>query len=271
MRGVAVTSRVESKMTTVVPGRCAAAPASCRKKSGSPSPVRTATMFNGIQFSAADCLLAACIVGAVFLPFAQATLIQFGSCNHQDLLNSSASIYASIASVKSDAFIWLGDIVYTDIISNRFFLSHRADDLESVRRKFMTWKHSDANMKIENSTSLLMGVWDDHDYGSNDGGVEHEFKTETQQIFLDYMGVPLDSPRRSLQGVYSSEVIGEAGERVRIILLDARFNRDAIGSDGHVRIRPTILLRAKVNTTRFWAKSSGRGLKNSCLMASAWA
>jgi len=194
-------------------------------------------MFNGIRYSAADCLLAACVVGAC-LASAQSTLIQFGSCNKQDLLNSSASIYASITSVKSDVFIWLGDIVYTDEMNNRFLLSFRADDTESVRQKFTTWKRSDANVKLENSTSLLMGVWDDHDFGINDGGTEHEFKTETQQIFLDYMRVPLDSPRRLRQGVYSSEIIGKAGERVRIILLDVRFHRDAIGSDGHVRIHP---------------------------------
>jgi phosphodiesterase/alkaline phosphatase D-like protein len=204
----------------------------------------TAAMFNGSRYSAADCLLAACVVGALCLPSAQSTLIQFGSCNKQNLLNSSASIYASMTSVKSDVFIWLGDIIYTDKMNNRFLLSFRADDTESVRQKFTTWKRSDANVKLENSTSLLMGVWDDHDFGINDGGTEHEFKTETQQIFLDYMNVPLDSPRRLRQGVYSSEVIGEAGERVRIILLDARFHRDAIGSDNKVRIPPLSYLHA---------------------------
>jgi phosphodiesterase/alkaline phosphatase D-like protein len=218
------------------------------KETDSPASVRglAATMFNGIRYSAAYRLLAACVVGALCLPSAQATLIQFGSCNNQNLLDSSASIYASITSVKSDVFIWLGDIIYTDKVKNRFLLSFRADDTESVRQKFTTWKRSDANMKLENSTSLLMGVWDDHDFGINDGGSEHEFKTETQQIFLDYMNVPLDSPRRLREGVYSSEVIGEAGERVRIILLDARFHRDPIGSDGHVRFPPPSVMSARL-------------------------
>jgi hypothetical protein len=171
---------------------------------------------------------------------------------------------SSIASVKSDVFIWLGvhsftpsllhsfthslisiiqsfnhfsyfshsgDIVYTDKMG-LFSFTSQASDLESVRNQFKVWKNSASNAKLENSTNLLMAVWDDHDFGINDGGSEHVHKSATQQIFLDFLGVPADSPRRKRQGVYSSQVIGDIGQRVRIILLDVRYHRDAIGSDG---------------------------------------
>jgi alkaline phosphatase D len=160
----------------------------------------------------------------------QSTLIQFGSCNKQDRLNSSAAIFSSIASVKSDVFIWLGDTIYTDKMGS--LGSSQANDIENVRQQFKVWKQTDSNSKLQNSTNLLMGVWDDHDFGINDGGSEHVQKAETQQIFLDYLGVSADSPRRQRQGVYSSEIIGEVGRRVRIILLDVRFHRDPVGSDG---------------------------------------
>jgi alkaline phosphatase D len=189
----------------------------------------------------------------------QATLITFGSCNKLERLDSSALLFASIASTKSDVFIWLGDSIYTDQKYAPY--SFRAADIESVRLQFKNWKESNANANLEASSNLLMGVWDDHDFGINDGGAaaalntaavpaaavdemfmllmlpktggaEHPFKAATQQLFLDFLDVPSDSPRRKRKGVYSSEVIGEVGQRVRIILLDARFNRDPIGSNG---------------------------------------
>ncbi len=139
-------------------------------------------------------------------------------------------MFTSIASVKSDVFIWLGDTIYTDKMGSLF--SSQANDIESVREQFKMWNQTYSNAKLKASTHLLMGVWDDHDFGINDGGSEHAHKSETQQIFLDYLGVSADSPRRKRQGVYHSEIVGEIGRRVRIILLDVRFHRDPVGSDG---------------------------------------
>lgn len=173
-----------------------------------------------------------CFAVTLCLPPVPATLIQFGSCNKAERTESSALLFDSIASVKSDVFIWLGDIIYTDKQHNYLSFGFRAAEANSVRQQFKDWKETHANTQLENSTNLLMGVWDDHDFGINDGGAEHALKSQTQQIFLDYLGVPVDSPRRARKGVYSSEVIGEAGRRVRIILLDCRFHRDPISSDG---------------------------------------
>jgi alkaline phosphatase D len=183
----------------------------------------------GRRFFAAE-LFFVCAAAALSVFPAQATLITFGSCNKHELLNSSALLFASIAATKSDVFIWLGDTIYSDQKYAPY--SFRAADIESVRQQFKNWKETDQNAKLEASSNLLMGVWDDHDYGINDGGAEHVQKAATQQLFLDFLGVAPDSPRRKRKGVYSSEVIGEVGQRVRIILLDARFNRDLIGSDG---------------------------------------
>jgi alkaline phosphatase D len=187
-------------------------------------------MSDSIRFFAAAEFLFASAVAAMCISPVQATLIQFGSCNKQDRLNASASMFNSIASVESDVFIWLGDTIYTDKVGSLF--SSQANDIETVRQQFKAWKETHSNEKLKNSTNLLMGVWDDHDFGINDGGSEHAHKSETQQIFLDYLGVSADSPRRMRQGVYSSEVIGDIGRRVRIILLDVRFHRDPVGSDG---------------------------------------
>jgi len=42
----------------------------------------------------------------------------------------------------------------------------------------------------------VIGVWDDHDYGVNDGGNQFVHKHANREIFLDFIGEPEDSPRR---------------------------------------------------------------------------
>jgi hypothetical protein len=41
-----------------------------------------------------------------------------------------------------------------------------------------------------------LATWDDHDYGLNDAGTEYPHKKVSQEMFLDFFGVPPDSPRR---------------------------------------------------------------------------
>ena len=50
----------------------------------------------------------------------------------------------------------------------------------------------------------VVGVWDDHDYGINDGGEEFPLKHETREMFLDFIGEPADSERRldKEEGIY---------------------------------------------------------------------
>lgn len=42
----------------------------------------------------------------------------------------------------------------------------------------------------------VLGVWDDHDYGVNDGGSDYPHKKLTREMFLNFVGEPLDSARR---------------------------------------------------------------------------
>lgn len=48
------------------------------------------------------------------------------------------------------------------------------------------------------------------------------------------MEEPQDSPRRKQAGVYASYTYGPAGRDVKIVLLDTRYHRDPIGSDGTI-------------------------------------
>jgi alkaline phosphatase D len=71
----------------------------------------------------------------------------------------------------------------------------------------------------------MMAVWDDHDYGINDGSGDFSLKVESQQLFLDFFDEPAESERRKTPGIYDAKIIGPTGKRVQVILLDTRYFR----------------------------------------------
>jgi alkaline phosphatase D len=77
----------------------------------------------------------------------------------------------------------------------------------------------------------VVGTWDDHDYGLNDGGVEFHAKKESQQMLLDFLGVTKDDPRRKQEGVYASHDYDWPMGKVKIIALDTRYFRTALTLD----------------------------------------
>ncbi|AQK72215.1 Calcineurin-like metallo-phosphoesterase superfamily protein [Zea mays] len=51
---------------------------------------------------------------------------------------------------------------------------------------------------------------------------------------LDFLDEPEDSKRRKQAGVYASYMFGPEGKRVKVILLDTRYHRDPLLSDGTI-------------------------------------
>ena len=66
---------------------------------------------------------------------------------------------------------------------------------------------------------------DDHDYNANDVKDLNE-KNLRQNLFLNFLEVPLKSKRRTRKGMYSTFTYGPPGNKVRFILLDTRTFRD---------------------------------------------
>ena len=141
------------------------------------------------------------------------TKIAFGSCSKQD---KPLPIFKSITNLKPDIFLHLGDIVYAD-----------TEDMEKMKLTYDKMARDEGFAALRKSCTFL-GVWDDHDYGKNDGGAEYPKKDESQQILLDFLGVAKDSPRRKQKGAYSSEIFGPVGKRVQVIFLDGRYFRSPL-------------------------------------------
>src|SRR5438132_2719986 len=133
--------------------------------------------------------------------------IAFGSCAHQD---RPQPIWDAVVAARPDLFLFIGDTVYAD-----------TTDMQVMRATYARLAALPGYQKLL-KTCPVLATWDDHDYGRNDAGAEYPKKDEAQAAFLDFFGVPKDSPRRKQEGVYHAEVFGPPGKRVQIILLDTR-------------------------------------------------
>ena len=140
-------------------------------------------------------------------------VISFGSCNKQYAENI---LWKEISKNNPDVWIWGGDVVYSD-----------TDNMNKLQSDYQAeWAQKDYK-EFANSLPVL-GTWDDHDYGLNDGGEEFHMKKESQQLFLDFITVPKEDNRREREGVYHSQVFKTKKGTVKIVVLDTRYFRSEL-------------------------------------------
>jgi alkaline phosphatase D len=147
----------------------------------------------------------------------EVTTIAFGSCSDQ---KRPQPLWDDILASKPQVWVWIGDNVYGD-----------TENMDTLKAKYNKQKSNPVYQKLIQS-SIVVGVWDDHDYGVNDGGKEYPKKKESQQLMLDFMGVKQNSPLRKQEGAYSVNTFGKKGHQVKVILLDGRYFRDPLKKNG---------------------------------------
>lgn len=145
------------------------------------------------------------------------TTIAFGSCSDQ---KRPQPLWDDILAQKPQVWVWLGDNIYGD-----------SEDTSVLKTKYAQQKSNPVYQQLRQSATIL-GVWDDHDYGVNDGGKEYPRRKESQQLMFDFLDVPPISSLRTQEGGYSARVFGPKGQRVKIILLDGRYFRDPLLKNG---------------------------------------
>ena len=149
------------------------------------------------------------------------TTIAFGSCSDQ---KRAQPLWDDIIDQRPDVWVWLGDNIYGD-----------SESMDTLRAKYDQQKSNPVYQQLRKSTKII-GVWDDHDYGVNDGGKEYPKRRESQQLMLDFLDVPKTSLLRTQEGGYSSQVYGSKGKKVKIILLDGRYFRDPLKKKDGVNV-----------------------------------
>lgn len=140
-------------------------------------------------------------------------VIAFGSCNRQ---NRPQPLWQPIISDQPDLWIWMGDNIYGD-----------TPNMDTLRAKYELQNQVPDYQALKAKTPII-GVWDDHDYGINDGGKNYAQKKESRDLMFDFLGVSAVAPERKREGAYSSHLIGSGDNLVKIILLDARYFRDTL-------------------------------------------
>lgn len=160
-------------------------------------------------------VLQSCAQGAgmVLAPEAVLERIGFGSCAKED---RPQPIWDVVVTNRPQLFLFLGDNIYGD-----------TTNIAILRKKWGLLGAQPGFQKLK-LTCPLLATWDDHDYGANDAGADYILRRESQAAFLDFFEVPAGDPRRARDGVYHSVVVGPAGRRVQIVLLDARFFRSPL-------------------------------------------
>ena len=136
--------------------------------------------------------------------------IAFGSCLDQ---RKTQPIWHSIKKMDPNAFIFLGDNVYGDHPSQNLAYLYEAYDQQET--KLPRWLNA---LKI-------YSIWDDHDYGLNDGGASFIGKKESQNIFIDFWDIDPNDQRAKREGIYFSEKLVIQDLNIKIIGLDTRYFR----------------------------------------------
>ncbi len=139
--------------------------------------------------------------------------IAFGSCAHQD---KDTSLWEDIAAQQPDLWIWLGDNIYGD-----------SENMDTLKAKYERAANKPGYMQLC-ATTPVIGIWDDHDYGVNDGGKEFAKKDSSKLLLLDFLQVQPDNPVYRHSGAYQSYVYGSGDRQIKVILLDTRYFRDTL-------------------------------------------
>eukprot|EP00897_Mesotaenium_endlicherianum_P004338 jgi/Mesen1/3932/ME000209S02948 len=169
--------------------------------------------------------------------------IAFGSCANQ---SAPQPVWDPILEYGPELFVWLGDNIYADEKSPVSLWGRKRNvgpkktrdrflpvSVERMREKYAEARRQLGYQRLREGVEVI-GTWDDHDYGLNDVGKELPMKLESMQLMLDFLDEPDDSPRRRQDGVYAAYDYGPPGKKIKVILLDLRYNRDKLGTDGQM-------------------------------------
>ena len=146
--------------------------------------------------------------------------IAFGSCNNHEV--KTQFFWGLILKQKPDLWVWLGDAIYAD-----------TNDPQVMATKYKQQKENPFYQDFQKAVPIL-GTWDDHDYGINNGNKSYPMREKSQQLFLDFLNEAPLSPRRKQAGVYASSVYGPKKQAVKIILLDNRYHADSPGPNADI-------------------------------------
>ena len=185
------------------------------------------------------------------------THLRFGSCHKtkyarpdlwplilQNHDNNTTNNNQSLPQV----WVWTGDAIYPPVpgIASLTELQNEYQKMKDPLNTTIGYGPAVAQRQqqpLENTTTsatplVILGSWDDHDYGGNDYGKAMPDKHDRARLFREFLGEPLSTlPHlRQRNGTYASILWGNPNETninnnnknelVHLLLLDTRWHRD---------------------------------------------
>lgn len=158
----------------------------------------------------------------------------FGSCYGGFLADPNKSwIFKTINKNNPQMWVWGGDAAYLDSFSLNYFKNSLSLNFSHAVNMFNKTKNDQYYQTLYKNVPTI-GVWDDHDYGFNDGNKYYKDKEYIKKLYLDFIDEPEDSLRRALnRGIFTSYTFGDntTHKTVKIILLDVRFDKNSLVFD----------------------------------------
>ena len=145
--------------------------------------------------------------------YAESIKIGLGSCLDQDY---PQPIWQSIKKEDLNYFIFLGDNVYGD---TRYGSLRKMKSAYDKQKKVLPDFLNDI---------FIFSIWDDHDFGINDGGADYRFKRQAQELYLDFWEITKDDDRSNREGIYFSKNEIFFDKKFKFIFLDTRFFRSKL-------------------------------------------
>ncbi len=145
--------------------------------------------------------------------YAESIKIGLGSCLDQDY---PQPIWQSIKKEDLNYFIFLGDNVYGD---TRYGSLRKMKSAYDKQKKVLPDFLNDIS---------IFSIWDDHDFGINDGGADYRFKRRAQELYLDFWEISKDDDRSNREGIYFSKNEIFFDKKFKFIFLDTRFFRSKL-------------------------------------------
>ena len=153
------------------------------------------------------------LISSANIIYAESIKIGLGSCLDQDY---PQPIWQSIKKEDLNYFIFLGDNVYGD---TRYGSLRKMKSAYDKQKKVLP--------DFLNNISIF-SIWDDHDFGINDGGADYRFKRRAQELYLDFWEITKDDDRSNREGIYFSKNEIFFDKKFKFIFLDTRFFRSKL-------------------------------------------
>ncbi|KAK1443077.1 calcineurin-like metallo-phosphoesterase superfamily like protein [Babesia gibsoni] len=144
--------------------------------------------------------------------------LAFGSC--QKIENNPKTIFDSIVRYNPDLFVYTGDIVYAP---------NGCCTPTCIKKVYEELLRSTIYQEFAKSVKRIEGVYDDHDFGINDGHKTFMHKEQSKKLLMDFLKKPSDHYRRKRLGAYFSILYRDKENpkrTVKLIVLDTRYFRD---------------------------------------------